>query len=205
MSQDDRTEAALAALLALIEADREARCRAILAPARQQAEARRAGARAAARRQYRGALELERAQLRVKAERGQALLEAAQHERHRRLARAAVEAGWTLLGPALAARWRDPQLRQRWLDAALAAARARLPAGAWRILHPASLAASETAALADSLARQGFGEIGFEVAAGIEAGIVVCAAGARLDATIAGLLADRAAVSGRLCYLWETP
>lgn len=203
MSADDDTAAALASLLAVVAADREARCREILAPAEAQAAARLAEAQAAARRGLRRALVEERRRLHMDLVAARARRDAAQRARRQRLALAAADEGWALLEPALVRRWRAPETRRRWIAAALAEARRRLPPGGWRLRHGPGLTPEEVAALLRQLAAQGIADARCELDEGIAAGIEVRAGDACLDATVAGLLADRAAVVGRLLHWWQ--
>lgn len=199
----DTLERARAALLEVVAADREARCRAILAPAEDAVAARVAAGLQATRRALRQALAGEREALRARLDAAQAQRDAARRRRLQRLAQAAADEGWALLASALGQRWQTPESRQRWMAAALEVARARLPPGGWCIRHPPGLAVAETEALRQSLAAQGVSDVRCEAAADIAAGIEIRVGDARLDATVDGLLADRATVAGRLVHLWE--
>ncbi|MBD5805251.1 hypothetical protein AZOA_47010 [Azoarcus sp. Aa7] len=203
MNGADATARARAALLEVVAADRDARCRAILAPAEAEAAARLAAALQATRRGLRRALAGEREALRAQVNAALAQRDAALRQRHQRLAQAAVDEGWALLASALCRRWQEPQTRQCWIAAALDVARARLPPGGWSIRHPPGMAPAETAAMQQALAAQGVSDARCEAAAGIAAGIEIRVGDACLDATVDGLLADRAAVAGRLVHFWE--
>lgn len=194
---------ARAALLEVVAADREARCRAILAPADAAAAARVEAGLRAIRRGLRQALADERAALRARLDVALAQCDAARRQRHQRLAQAAADEGWTLLASALCRRWQRPESRQRWIAAALEVAGTRLPPGGWCIRHPPGLAAVEAAAMQQALAAQGVADARCEAAADIAAGIEIRVGDACLDATVDGLLADRVAVAGRLVLLWE--
>jgi hypothetical protein len=199
----DATADALAGLLAVIAADRAARCRDILAPAEAAAAARLAEALRATRTELRQALKNERRRLQAQLDAARAELDAARRRRDQRLAQAVVDAGWALLVPALVRCWQEPACRRRWIAAALAAARARLPPADWRIRHPPGLAPAEAAMLLAELAAAGVAGAQCEAAVDLAAGLEIRAGDACLDASAAGLLADRAAVAGRLLYWWE--
>lgn len=203
MSGADATERAREALLALIAADREARCRAILAPAEEAAAARVAAALRAARDALRRGLASERAAMRAQLDAARAQRDAAVRERHQRIVRAVVAEGWPLLAAALGRRWEAPRSRQRWIAAALDAACARLPPRDWCIRHPPGVSAAEADAMGRRLAARGIAGVRCEAAAEIAAGLEIRVGTACLDATVAGLLADRAAVAGRLVQRWE--
>ena len=199
----DTLARARAALLEVVSADREARCRAILAPAEAAAAGRVETGLMATRRALRQALAGEREALRARLDAALAQRDAARRQRHQRLARASAEEGWALLASALYRRWQTPESRQRWIAAVLEVAGTRLPPGGWCIRHPPGLAAAETAAMQQALAAQGVADARCEAAADIAAGIEIRVGDACLDATVDGLLADRAAVAGRLVHLWE--
>lgn len=207
MNEDPTTRRAVAALLEVIAADRETRCRAIVAPAEQAAASEIAAALAATRRQLRQTLQNERARLRAERQNGQAQLAAALRQRQQHLAQTAIDQGLALLRPALLRRWQQPRCRQRWIAQALAIALRRLPPGNWCIRHPPGLAADELADEFANISRQlaaaGIDDVRCELAAELVAGIEVVAGDARLDASADGLLADRATVSGRLLHFWS--
>lgn len=198
----DATAEALAGLLAVVAADRAARCREILAPAEAAAAALLAEAMRATRCELRRVLHEERARLRAQLDAARAELDAARRRREQRLAQAAVDAGWALLAPALERCWQEPDCRRRWIAAALAVALARLPPTGWRLRHPPGLAPAEAAALLAELAAAGVADAQCVAAVDLAAGLEIRAGDACLDATADGLLADRAAVAGRLLHLW---
>lgn len=197
------TADALAALLAAVAAEREARCRALLAPAEAAAATLLAEAAVSIRRDLRRALREDRARRRAQRDAARAELDAALRLRRQRLAQAAVDEGWARLPAALLRCWQEAPCRARWIAAALDAARARLPPAGWCIRHPPALAPAEAAALRGDAAALGVAEAYCAADPEIAAGIAIVAGDARLDASVAGLLADRATVAGRLLYLWE--
>lgn len=203
MSGADSIAQARDGLLAVIAADREARCRAILAPAEEAAATRVAAAVRAARSALRRGLVSERAAMHAQLDSARAQQDAAVRERHQRIVLAVVAEGWPLLVAALALRWGASHSRERWIAEALDAACARLPPRDWCIRHPPGLSDADAEAMGRRLAAQGIVEVRCEAAAEIAAGIEIRAGAACLDATAAGLLADRAAVAGRLVQLWE--
>jgi hypothetical protein len=112
---------------------------------------------------------------------------------------------WERLPVALAARWENAESRRQWIDAALEHAVAVLPVAPWRIYGPASWSAADRAEVAARLATRGI-EASCETAPGIAAGIRVACRDVEVDATLAGLLDERAAVEGRLLHqLDDTP
>lgn len=189
------------ALLDLVERHRAEQCQAVLAQAREQADAAMSQARQRARALMRETFveERQRAQLRI------AAAEAELATRRRLAAQQRAEGllgqAWQRLPDALLARWRDPQLRSRWVQAALQAAMQALPAGAWQLHHSDQWPEAERDALADRLPPGST----FVADARIPAGLRITAAGNVIDATAVGLLADRDEIGGRLIGLLEDP
>ncbi|MBI2305862.1 MAG: hypothetical protein HYU78_01035 [Rhodocyclales bacterium] len=204
-ANDAATALALTRLLAAIAADRDARCRAILDPADAESRALLASALAATRRRLRQALAGERERLRAERAAACARRDAARRERGQRLAQLAVEAGLARLVPALQRRWADAATRRRWVDEVFRLARERLPPAGWCVRHPADLPAAEAQSWQRELTAAGIAGVCCEAAAGIEAGVEIRVGNACLDATAAGLAADRATVAGRLLQLWGGP
>ncbi|HEX6017014.1 MAG TPA: hypothetical protein VFZ28_02835 [Burkholderiaceae bacterium] len=189
-------------LLELIEADRGRRCAQILEPARAGALALRAQARneaharrratiAEQRQRRRDALAAARARLATRTR-----LHAQQHEA------ALLGLAWRQLPDALRALWRDAAARAAWVGQVVAAARTRLSADAWRIVHAADWPAAEQRALERSLAGIA---LHFESEPAVDAGIKVIAGGNIVDGTVAGLLADRSEIEAALLRLLEAP
>ena len=200
MTVDGRMQA----LLDLVEADRARRCRALHDQARGEAATALAAARDQARAQLRAtfAEERQRAAQRLAAAR-------AELQTHRRLqaqrrTEALLALAWQRLPAVLADRWQQPDTRQAWVQAALAGARAALPAtAAWTVRHPADWPEVERARLAAALQADGLPAPACQATAGLAAGLKITAAGNVVDATIPGLLADRDDIGGRLIGLLE--
>lgn len=204
MSGGGSTPRALAALLALVEADRERRCRALLEPAEAAARATFMRQAHALRRAHREALARQDVERGVRLARARARVAAAEHARALRRAAMIADEAWPLLQAALLDRWRQPQSRQRWISSVLAVALARLPARDWLVRHPLDLPQAERESMRADLARGGIAELRCEAVESIDAGIEIRAGEARLDATVAGLTRDRQAVLGRLLHLWAS-
>jgi hypothetical protein len=150
----------------------------------------------AARRRVATAIAAERAAAASRLAAAEARLATARRMALQRRMKSLLAEGWRLLPAALAARWARPGPRGTWVAAALDCARAVLPQGAWRIEAPASWNASERAAALESLARHGI-EAAVEDG-DIDAGVRVRLDRVDVDATLAGLLADRPAIEGGL-------
>jgi hypothetical protein len=170
----------------------------ILAAAAREAAQIRQRARAKARRQLRRAIDEMRASERQRVAQVQAELATRSSRRASAQSLAALAQAWPLLGEAIRRRWDDPSSRAQWLQAQLGQARARLRPGPWHVAHPAAWGEADITALRAALARHGISEASLQADPALAGGLVIEAAGARLDSTPQALLADRAAVEAAL-------
>lgn len=196
MNLAERSEA----LLSLVERHRSDRCERILQPADVESRALIRAALADARRRVSTAIGEERRRMRSIL----GALEAALHTERRIAAQRHVVStlaeAWNRLRAELVARWQDPALRARWIDAQLARACSAFVPGVWRIRHHAAWSADERSAVAARLATQGI-TAEFAEDPRIGAGFIVACGHNVLDASLDGLLADRAQIEGRLLQL----
>jgi hypothetical protein len=194
MTLDTRSRA----LLDLVEQDRVTQCNTILGQAQAQAATLQAQARADARMRVREAFaaERQRAQARIAAAR--ATLQTQRRLHAQRQAAAWLARAWQRLPQALRARWRDDAARNGWVATAIDQAQRLLPSGRWRIVYGGAWPEGERQALAERMQRDHATQLAFEVDASIDAGLRVVSGGNRLDATLAGLLADRDEIGARL-------
>ena len=192
-------EQRMQALLDLIEADRARQCEQILGEARQRAAALRAQARADALARLRQVFAEQRAlrQQRIAAAHARLATHRRLHAQQRNAA--LLRMAWQRLPDELLALWQQPAGRAAWMANALASARARMPQGPWRIAHAPDWPPTEWQA--------GLAEAGataqFEPDPVIAAGLKIVAQGNIIDATLAGLLADRAEFESRALRLLE--
>jgi len=192
-----------AALLALVEDHRARRCAALLDPARDEARSILRAARGEGRRRVHASVgELRQ---RLAAEVGAAQARAATERRlaEQRQAMVLLHAAWADLRAGLQRRWRDPAARQAWLEAQLQRAKIVLAGSGepWRIDHAADWPDDERDAVLARLAAAGIRIEAAQRREDISGGIRIRAGANLVDATIDGLLADRAAVEGRLLEL----
>jgi hypothetical protein len=188
------------ALLDLVEQERAAQCGAILDEARSQAAVLQARTRAESRAAVHQALAEERSRTRAAIAAAQAELHTRQRLHAQRRVEALLALGWRRLPEALRTRWDDATSRSQWTEHALALARALLPHTGWVIAHGDGWPEPERDALAarlDPAPR-------FTLDARIDAGLRIAAGGNVVDATLAGLLADRDEIGARLVGLLET-
>jgi hypothetical protein len=188
-------------LLKLVEDYREQECGRILAAARQEAAELRTQSfrKQRARLHSRIVAERSRARLRIQAARA----ELATRERwtSERTNLELLQTAWPLLRERLLARWRVPEQRQRWAGTYLRQAIALLPRARWTVRHAPEWRESERREIGAELAER-LGEAPrFQSDGGIEAGLIIECGGAVLDASLRGLLQDRARLESRLLAL----
>jgi len=197
-----RIDERAAALIALVEADLASRSREVLDPAAGEARATLREARRAARSQVATAIAEERTMHAARIGTAEARLATARRMVLQRRLKALLAEGWERMPGALAARWAQPAQRSEWVRAALAHARRVLPAGAWQVQGPESWSEAERAQAGAALAAEGI-EAACTASPDIAAGIRVASRNVEVDATLAGLLADRVAIEGRLLARYE--
>lgn len=194
---------AAAALLKLVADKRKARCDDLRERAASEARAILKQAHADARKRVRAALEEARKRgaervARAEAQRRTRERLARQHELKALLAR-----GWERVGAALDRSWGNPEERRQWVERSVLRAAEVLPAGHWRIAHPAAWPVEEQERPRQLLEERGLGAVQFTGDTGITAGIKVASGNGVFDATLGGLLSDRAVIEARLLFHLE--
>jgi hypothetical protein len=192
------------ALLELVDADRRAKCDAILAEARSRRRALLTQAHAEARSRMRKAFDEERSRRDARVAAARANLQTRRRLADQQHAAALLAAGWKALPVELLRRWHDPALRHDWVAAVIAAARAVLTPPAWRVIHGPGWPETEREALRAELAAATRTECEFVDDTRIRAGLLIAANGNIVDGTLDGLLADRAEIGARLLHLLDT-
>jgi len=191
------------ALLELVDHERHAQCDALVGEARAQAAALVAQARAASRQRAHEALQEELARVEAAIAAAQAELQTQRRLHAQRRIEALLALGWQRLPEVLRARWQDPARRAAWIERAIIAGRSVLPAGEWHVFHGDGWPEAERTALSQRLLEERGADPTFVADARIEAGLRVAAGGNVVDVTLAGLLADRDEIGGRLIGLLE--
>lgn len=191
------------ALIETVDRYRAERCAALLEPAIAEARALRKAALSDARRRVATAIDEERKRLR----RDVGAVEASVATERRLVAqqRAVRQLGiaWIALRKALAARWSDPGRRSAWVDAHVARGVECLAHDAeWRVRHHPAWSDEERVRVTERLAALGI-RVSFEEDTSIDAGFTVTCGHNVLDASLDGLLADRATIEGRLLQALE--
>jgi len=185
-------------LLQLVEDYREQRCTSLLDRADQQARELLRDARHQALERVREAIAAERARGRERIETAEARLQTRHRQREQQQTLAALEQAWPRLEAALQARWDRTEARRVWIEGTLRQALQILPRRPWTIAHPPAWDTGELEPLLEAI-RSHCGE-GPETQADdtLGAGLRLCCAGACVDASSAGLLADRVRITARL-------
>jgi hypothetical protein len=189
-----------AALLDVVEAYRTRRCAELVEPAARQAREIRRGAVTAARSRVHTAIEEQRKRMATEISAAEARLATERRLLVQRRAAATLAQAWTQLRTTLQARWDAPETRASWVDSHLDRALRALSHTQWQLHHPRDWPAAEAETVAARLAARGI-TARFVADASIDAGVRVIAGNNALDATLDGLLAERAAIEGRLLQL----
>jgi hypothetical protein len=117
-------------------------------------------------------------------------------------------AAWPELNRELAARWARTEARAEWCELLLEEACHMLGGDGWIVEHPdpetGAWSPDDRRKLEDALVARDMPAAEFRADAGFDAGLRIRRGGACFDGTIAGLLARRTAVEGRLIAHWET-
>lgn len=198
MNPNDDTRATLEALLDAVARDRDTRCAGLREGASKRAKALLAEARAHARRTVGDAVASERRRDREAYRLMQARIDTHHRLQQQRQQKQQLEQAWAQLEGALAERWRDPDARRTWIEAALKRAGLVLHADHWTIAHPPGLAREELARVHDWLHDRAGVSATFEAEDGIVAGLCVRRDQACFDATLDGLLAARHRIEAQL-------
>jgi len=186
------------ALLDLVEEDRRTQCAAIIEGAEQQAVAALAQGRAEARTRVREAFAEERARAQARVAAARAELQTRRRLHEQAEAAAWLALGWQRLPPALRARWADGEARRHWVEIALAESRRVLAPGGWHIVHAPGWPVDERQAVAARLCAEAGAAPAFTEQASLDAGLRIVADRNVVDATLAGLTADRDAIGAGL-------
>ncbi|MDE2148459.1 MAG: hypothetical protein KGJ55_01245 [Gammaproteobacteria bacterium] len=197
MSSDQNNRQALAGLLthireevarecAEIENRTEAQIRDILRDARRQA-----------RQRVVRALAAQRAELDSRCASERAAVETRLRRRHQQLSRQALDQGWGLLHAELIRRWQSAPERQEWAQAALRSAQSRLVARCWRVHCPPDWPIAQRQAASAAIGTEAV-KLQWQDDPAMACGLRIAADGACVDATPAGLLAQRDRIEGRL-------
>lgn len=185
-------------LLQLVDDYREQHCHTLLDRAEQQARALLKQARQDALRRVREAVAAERARGRERVETAEARLQTRHRQREQQQTLLALEQAWPRLETALQVQWDEARTRRTWVDNAIRQALRTLPKDRWALTHPAGWDSRELDALAAAIREHCGAPPELSADESLHAGLRLCCAGACVDATVAGLLADRERITARL-------
>ncbi len=191
-------EAQMQTLLTLVEQHQRSRCEQVLATARAKRSEIIGQAHHDGRRRMHEAIDTERRNAREKLEATRAQLQTRARQQQHKSALLLLHRGWELLGEAVLLRWKSPPQRRQWVCALLQQAMALLPARQWIIEHPPGWDHGECAELLPPVCEHCGSEPQLRANEQLHAGLRICADGACLDGTLAGLLADREAIEAQL-------
>jgi F0F1-type ATP synthase membrane subunit b/b' len=192
-----------AALLALVEDYRARRCAELLDPARSQARDLLRHARAEGRQRVHTTIGEARQRLAGEVGAAQARLATERRLVEQRRSVQVLQQAWAALREALRARWRDGDARRQWLDAHLARALRVLPRERWQVEFAADWPPAERECFAADIAAAGVAHSSWQARQDIDGGVRIRAGNNVVDATIDGLLGDKAALEGRLLDLLQ--
>jgi len=188
-------------LLRLVEEQRDAACRRILAEAEQSArDILRQTHRKERAHLHRRVLE-ERARIHARIQAVEAERVTRERREQARSSAGILEQAWPLLQLGLQRRWETAEGRRRWIGRCLREALGSLPAGAWTLRHAPAWPVAEQQAAREQLTEALGVEPQMRSDPTIEAGLVIDSGGACLDGSLRGLLADRQRLEARLLAL----
>ena len=186
-------DAQVDALLQRVARDREQRCAEMRAAAEAQAQEILRSGRTEARANVRRAVAQERSRIAQGLRQAEASAELKARGQAQSETRRLLESMWTQIADALEARWRNPEHRRAWVEAAVRQADLLLGARpSWRVEHGAEWPPEERSEVAKFAAKRTAHTIEWTSEPEVKAGLRVRCEGVCLDATAQGLLANRA-------------
>jgi len=200
MNLEQRTQA----LLDLVEQYRTRRSAELLEPAMAEARATRRAARAESRRRVTTAIAEERKRMALEVGTVEAALATDRRLASQRHAVQLLTDAWRDLRARLRMRWDDESSRARWTERHLKRAlQAVPPTAGWLVQFHRAWTEPERVRAQQWLDAHGGPAVRFEEDASIEAGFRIVGGHNVLDATLEGLLADRAQLQGRLLHFLQ--
>lgn len=192
-------------LIHMLEQYRDEECLRLLDQARAEAASLLKNTHRRARRQLHLRAESERARARSRIAAARAELETRRRRHRQDLSSALLRAAHQRLSDKLAERWADPQARSRWIRSAVTQARAILPSGRWTVRHPTCFRAQDNNTLIVALNGDAPQAAALLAEPAIDAGLIIESGDVSLDASLEGLLSDRASIDARLLGLLKLP
>ncbi|HEY9081378.1 hypothetical protein [Magnetovibrio sp.] len=191
---DEKVEA----MLDMVKRNREEQCRIIDAEAEQQARDIIARAHKDARAKVHEVIVEERRNGLRAIDKQRAKIETAKRQNLQDQENAFLEKVWQQLERELIARWQDATARQAWIDGAVDQAVAHLHPGAWRIEYPTNGSLDELKPCIERIKAFSGAEPKLIAVTNFDTGVCIEANGVRVDATLAGVLADEKEIAALL-------
>ena len=186
------------ALLMLLEEDRRRQCDTLIADAQASARGVVRQAQRDARARVRAVFGAERQRLDEQFKAAAARLQTEHRLSEQDRLAQLLRLGWQMLPEALLERWQDPGRRRKWVAQVIDIGHRLLPHDMWTLSVAPGWPAEERDQALQSVARRLGYTPGCSEVPETQAGLLIIAAGNRLDATLGGLMADRAAIEARL-------
>jgi vacuolar-type H+-ATPase subunit E/Vma4 len=184
------------ALLEQVTRDRDNRCATLRANADEQVRKIVSSARAEARKSVHEAVSRERTHIDLALRQAKARAEIEARRREQQKVQVLLQQMWSAMAEALEARWRDPASRKTWIEATFTQAAALLSGRTWHIEYEPGWSEGDRSELTNRARQQGASAIEWSPDAGMATGLRIRTEGVCLDATVAGLLAQRAQIEG---------
>jgi hypothetical protein len=182
------------ALLQKVTEDRDRRCATVRAAAESQAGQIVHASRAAALRSVRSAVTQERARLEFGLRQATARADIEVRRQEQQTSRKLLGQMWSALGEVLTRRWGEAALQRAWIEAAMGEAGRLLTGRAWTIESGAQWTPPQREALLELARAHGARSVECAADAAMPAGLRIRAERVCIDATVPGLLAQRAAI-----------
>lgn len=195
-------EAQVNALEELVESSREERCRRLLEDAKRGVKETVRRAHRENRGRMRAAIDEQRKRMDETLAATRARLATRARQRQQQLDKEQLNLAWSRLGDVLFERWQDAACRRRWILSLVEEALAYLPGEPWKIEHPQDFDPAELSTMKEQVTEYCGGEPpDFAAVEDFRAGIRICAGGACVDGTLAGLFVDRNRIEAELLAL----
>lgn len=195
-------------ILHALRSHKELRCREIERAARERADLLRRQSRREARDRVHEAVAEERKRRETAVVQARHQLETEARRRIQARYRELLGRAWPRLVTELNERWQRAEERGQWCELVIDEASRLFAADDWLVEHPdpanGAWSSADTKRLSAALGERNIQDVDTRADPDLEAGLRIRRGGACLDASVAGLLARRAAVEGRLLAQWET-
>jgi hypothetical protein len=182
------------ALLQQVTQDRDRRCAQVRAAAMSQAQQIVRTARTQARQSVHNAVTQERGRMDFGLRQATARADIEVRREEQQVSQVLLGNMWAGIADALARRWQEPAPRRAWLAAALGQAGGLLGGRPWLIESGAEWTQQERGELLERARSSGAATVTFALRAGMPAGLTIRSDRVSVDATVPGLLAQRAAI-----------